>query len=96
MRFDSAREIKPLLFDEWWKNTLLFYFGLVRSMDNIKVISRHSAGKGHILIEYLVEADYTTIEKRKSLLDIMVQDILKTSRFERSMLEACRPVISEL
>lgn len=96
MRLGDIRTVQKILFVDWWKNTLTFYFGLVRSMDEIRLTEKKATGTGHILMEYLAEADYTSEKVRTTVLLIMAKQILASVELSESVLDACRRFGSEL
>lgn len=78
-RKGSGRDVSLLLEDEWWKNTLRFYFGTFRSLDSVlgslrTKKARH--GLGLRLLEFLSEADYTEPSGRKKVFQIVARDLV--------------------
>lgn len=96
MRLGDIRTVQKILFVDWWKNTLTFYFGLVRGMDEIRLTEKKATGTGHILIEYLSEAEYTSEKVRDIVLLIMAKQILASFEFSESVVDVCRRFSSEL
>ncbi|GEM_PF-6821308 len=88
----GAREVLVLLEDEWWRNTLRFYFGISRSLDSVLDTVRAkktSHGFGLTLLEFLSEADYTDPEGRKKVFKIVGRDLVRSTITENE-LAICR------
>ena len=96
MRLGNIKAVQKCLFIDWWKNAVTFYFGLVRSMDEIRLTEKKSAGTGHILMGYLAEADYTSERVRDTVLLVMAKQLLASAELSESVLDACRRFDSEL
>ena len=95
-RAGNLAKVQKLLFSEWWKNTLMFYFGLVTKMDDLRLIERKAEGKGHILIEYLYEAVYTSEKSRKLILKVMAKQLLSSNDLPEKVLNVCTQLESEI
>lgn len=88
----GAREVLGLLEDEWWRNTLRFYFGISRSLDSVLDTVRAKKtthGFGLTLLEFLSEADYTDPEGRKRVFKIVGRDLVHSTITENE-LAICR------
>lgn len=88
----GAWEVQYLLGDEWWRNTLRFYFGISRSLDSVLDTLRAkktSHGFGLTLLEFLSEADYTEPEGRKKVFKIIGRDLVRSTITENE-LSICR------
>lgn len=96
MRRGDRKMVERLLFAEWWKNVISFYFGITRSMDGVRISSKKAAEKGHILIEYLAEADYTSQEQRENIYKLVASQLMSTNQLQASVVDACRRLDKEL
>jgi hypothetical protein len=88
----GTREVRWLLEDEWWRNTLRFYFGISRSLDSVLDTVRAKKtrhGLGLTLLEFLSEADYTDPEGRKKVFKIVGRDLVRSTITENE-LAICR------
>ncbi|MCP4606530.1 MAG: NACHT domain-containing protein [Proteobacteria bacterium] len=90
IRLADKKVVQRFLFTDWWKNCLIFYFGLTRTMDGLRLSSKKAFDRGYILIEYLADADYTSDEQRMTVFEIMAQHIMRDPDPPGSVLDACR------
>lgn len=90
IRSGDKSVVQRILFTEWWKNVLTFYFGVTRSMDGIRISSKKASEKGQVLIEYLAEADYTSSDQREAIYKRVGNFLLSSSPLPASVIEACR------
>jgi len=81
------KKVVRLLFNQWWVNTLKFYFGLIGHIDTIKFSEKRAEGKGHILIEYLNEAEYSKKETKSKILSIFGKQLLQTNGHDANSLK---------
>jgi hypothetical protein len=90
VRASDSRTIDSLLLDNWWKNTLVFYFGVRRSLDGLHIPSRKRTGNtGLRLVECLLEADFTSQSTRDEVFEAVARDILYSPRLTRRDIELC-------
>lgn len=82
------------LLDEWWKGTLVFYFGICRTLDGIRIPRRVRKGRGAGLrfIEFMAEANFTGQEKRSEIISLLVRDLLGSTELTQSDLKICQRV----
>ncbi len=93
MRLQSASVLSKLLLDEWWRNTIKFYYGLTRTVDHVRVPSKiRKTGKAGLrLLEYLAEADFTSKKKRLEIFKLACVQILSMQRVTQSDIDILRP-----
>lgn len=89
-RLGIEGRIQVILYDDWWRNVLAFYFGIRRSMAGVTIgHSTLSHGRSIRLIEFLGEADYTDIGTRQKALRGVARDLLFSGPLSRADLETC-------
>jgi hypothetical protein len=96
VRMGDVRHVQLNLFDEWWRNVLAFYFGIVRTMDEIRLTEKKAAGNGHILLEFLAEADYTSEQVRYMISLVMARQLLASASLPDSVVDVCRRFPADL
>ncbi len=90
MRTTDEKAIQQRLFDEWYKNTLVFYFGIKESMDGIQIpTGKVSEGKRISLIEFLTEATFTSKETKLRVYETVGKDLLYSTKISARELEMC-------
>jgi hypothetical protein len=90
VRASDSKKIDFLLLDNWWKNTLVFYFGVRRSLDGLHIPSRKRTGStGLRLVECLLEADFTSQSTRERVFEALARDILYSPRLTKRDIELC-------
>lgn len=74
-RNDNHRFLEKIMFNDWWRGALVFYFGTKRSIGNIVSIQKHVKNSSSILrlFEYYVEADFSSHEQQEKILDLVGQ-----------------------
>lgn len=75
-RFYDAHKIQSVLFNQWWINTMKFYFGLQQSLDDLRIFDRKIEGVGHILFQYLNETTFTSVHKKEQIYEAFCRQIL--------------------
>ena len=96
IRLGDRKRVERLLYADWWKNVCAFYFGITKSMDGVRISSKKAAEKGHTLVEYLAEADYTSAEQRDIIYRLVASQLLSTTEWPASVIDACRRLGREL
>ncbi len=89
MRMSKLNEVEDVLFDPWWRNVLIFFFGLRNTLDGVSLTkSKRTPGRGLRLMEYLNETEYTSDKSRRVVFGILANDLLFSAVTE-SDLEMC-------
>lgn len=96
IRLGDRKAVDRLLFANWWKNVLAFYFGLTRSMDGVRFSNKRAAEKGHVLVEYLAEADYTPKDYRENVFRLVATQLIASRRLPASVIVASQRLNVEL
>lgn len=96
IRLGERKLIEQRLFDEWWKNVVVFYFGTTRSMDGIRIPAKRAGGKAHVLAEYLSEAEYTSAGQRDVVFRLIAGELMSTPQLPATVVSACRRLSPEL
>jgi NACHT domain len=68
------------MFDDWWRGTWTFFFGMSRTLDDLYLPSQSKLHRSQALGAYLAEADYTSPKKRREVLRLIGYDILNQPR----------------
>jgi hypothetical protein len=90
IRNTEAKRIQELLLDDWWRNALVFYFGLRQSMDGIPIPPGHQAeGRAIAFIEYLQEGTFTSLKTRGQIYQLMARELLYSTRLSSGEFEIC-------
>jgi NACHT domain len=77
-RLGTVKGFQELLLDDWWKASLVFYFGLKRTFESSLLTRRFARlrGAGLRLTEYLSEADFTDQPTKDRIAEILAGEIL--------------------
>ncbi len=91
-------KLKLILVDDWWKNVLIFYFGLTQTMDGLMIPARirKQGGQGLRLMEYLAEAEFTRRPAKSRILRLVASDLLSSRGLPENALNACRQMGDEI
>jgi len=74
----KTNKLGGLLFQDWWRNTLIFYFGSVKNMNSIDLPSDVPSGKELRLLEYLREAEFTSVKRKRKIYSIVLATVLES------------------
>ncbi|MCE5249410.1 NACHT domain-containing protein [bacterium] len=87
-----------IFLDDWWRNSLRFYFGLIGTMDGFSWPSRMTRKTriGLTLLEYLAEAEYTLRDTRQAIYKVFCHDILYGKDVTEAELAVCMRVGDEI
>lgn len=86
LRNQDISTIQSFLFDDWWKNSILFFFGLRRNLDGIQIqTGRRQDVNGIALLEYLAEADYTDDTTKNNIYSIIGKHLIKVKPNENDL-----------
>jgi hypothetical protein len=86
----ALAEVQKSLYADWWKNALAFYFGLLRSMDHLRITEKKASGVGHWLMEYLSEADLTSQPTKQTIFSVVARQVLSDSEMPEAVLDIYR------
>ena len=65
------------LFEDWWRGTWTFYFGIKRTLEDLRLPRRTKTRRAEALGAFLSEADYTPEEKRREIIALIGAEILR-------------------
>lgn len=84
--------------DDWWRGVFIFFFGVSRSLDGYSLGKRRKKprGTGLRLIEYLIEADFTSASRRNEILGLVSNDLLGGTGLSPTELAVCRRIGNDL
>jgi hypothetical protein len=94
-RMQDMSTVQKYLYNNWWKNTILFYFGLRRNMDDFRFSKKRAGGEGLRLMEFLSEANFTGQIMKKKIFEIVAKDLLY-SHITQNDLEICASLGDEI
>jgi len=89
-RTADLKAIQSRMYDDWWRNTLAFYFGIRRTLEGVPLpTSKRTGVKGIRLMEYLQEADFTSEEIREKVFVLFAREVLYESAPTADTVVAC-------
>ncbi len=91
VRLSEASHIQKALVDEWWHNTLKFYFGIKRTLNGLRPshAAKRSPDAGLRFVDFLSEADFTGEQQRQMVLNLLARDLLGGKTVNNRDLEVC-------
>ncbi len=96
-RMQDLRLVEKKLFNPWWRNVCLFYFGLRKTLDGISFTKeKRVLGRGLQLLEYMIEAEYTSSSFRERVMAQVAKDVLHSSALVQSELDTCTKLGDEI
>lgn len=95
-RVGDLRVLARSLYEPWWRNVFVFFFGLRGTLDDVPVSKQKRArGRGLRLMEYLAEAHFTSPTTRRTVFGVVAKDLLEAAIGEAD-LEVCRRMGDEI
>lgn len=89
VRMADIVAISKVMFDEWWRNVIMFYFGTQRTMDGLWLSPKKAVGKAHFVAEYLLEADLTSKAGREAMVTAIGREFLDSNSPPAALLDVC-------
>jgi hypothetical protein len=79
----NQEQLIRTIYDEWWRGVWTFFFGLRRTLDDVKLPRQSRIRRAPALRAFLAEADFTSDAKRREVIEIIAAEVLRQPRLDQ-------------